>query len=131
MGIYNLTMLVLLSAIWGSSFMFMRYLSPILGAITTAGMRLFIGGTFLVLFFLVIRFKPEWRKNWKHFLFLGIMNSGLPFLCYSFASLYLPAAMEAILNATSPMWSALFGVIRLGESCVRKADRPQPRLGGP
>mgnify|MGYP000982318691 CR=1 FL=1 len=115
MGLFDLAMLLILSAIWGSSFIFMRYLSPILGPIATAGMRLFVAGIALVLFFLAVRFKPEWKRNWKVFLVTGIINSGIPFLCYSFAALYLPAAIEAILNAMSPMFSALFGAIWLGE----------------
>jgi drug/metabolite transporter (DMT)-like permease len=94
----NALLLLALSAIWGSSFIFMRHLAPILGPVLTADMRVLIAGIALAVFFAAIRFKPEWRRNWKHFLVLGVVNSGIPFLLYSFAALYLPGSLEAILN---------------------------------
>jgi drug/metabolite transporter (DMT)-like permease len=107
--------LLALSAIWGSSFIFMRYLAPILGPVVTADMRVLIAGAALAGFFAVTRFKPEWRENWKHFLVIGMVNSGIPFILYSFAALYLPASLEAILNSTAPLFGAVFSAIWLAE----------------
>ena len=115
-------LLLALSAIWGSSFIFMRHLSPILGPVMTADMRVLIAGIALAAFFAAIGFKPEWRKNWKHFLVLGMVNSGIPFLLYSFAALYLPGSLEAILNSTAPLFGAVFSAIWLAERLtLRKA----------
>jgi drug/metabolite transporter (DMT)-like permease len=111
----DVLLLLALSAIWGSSFIFMRYLAPVIGPVATADMRMFLAGVFLALFFIVTRFKPEWRKNWKHFLLIGLLNSAIPFVLYSAAALYLPASMEAIFNSMSPMFGAIFGAIWLGE----------------
>ena len=115
MSLANTLLLLALSAIWGSSFIFMRYLAPILGPIVTADMRVLIAGVAMAGFFALIRFKPEWRKNWKHFVVIGMVNSSIPFLLYSFAALYLPAALEAILNATAPLFGAIFSAIWLAE----------------
>jgi drug/metabolite transporter (DMT)-like permease len=111
----DILLLLALSAIWGSSFMFMRYLSPLVGPIATADLRLLIAGVALMLFFLVIGFKAEWRKNWKHFFVIGLLNSGIPFLLYSFAALSLPASIEVIFNSLSPMFGAVFSALWLKE----------------
>jgi drug/metabolite transporter (DMT)-like permease len=115
MGMGDILLLLALSAIWGSSFIFMRYLAPVIGPVATADMRMFLAGVVLAVFFLAIRFKSDWRKNWKHFLVIGLVNSAIPFVLYSVAALYLPAAMEAIFNSMSPMFGALFAALWLGE----------------
>jgi len=74
-----------------------------------------LAGAALVLVFLAIRFASEWKKNWPHFLVIGVLNSAVPFALYSIAALYLPAAMEAIFNSMSPMFGALFAALWLGE----------------
>lgn len=101
--------------------MFMRYLSPIVGPVLTADMRMLIAGIFLLGFFAATGFRLGWRRNWKRFIVIGIVNSGLPFLFFSFAALYVPASVESVLNALSPLFGAIFSAIWLSEALtVRK-----------
>jgi drug/metabolite transporter (DMT)-like permease len=93
----------------------MRHLAPLIGPVATADMRMFLAGVVLAVFFLAIRFKSDWRKNWRHFLVIGLVNSAIPFVLYSIAALYLPAAMEAIFNSMAPMFGALFAALWLAE----------------
>lgn len=111
----DVVLLLVLSGIWGSSFMFMRYLAPIIGPVATADARMLIAGVALVLFFAVTGFKPGWRKNARHFLVIGLLNSAVPFVLYSVAALVLPAAMEAIFNSLSPMFGAVFAALWMNE----------------
>lgn len=121
MGALDVAFLLAVSAIWGSSFMFMRYLAPAVGPAFTADMRTLIAGIILGLFFLIIRFRPGWRRNAGHFVVIGLLNAGIPALLYSLAALSLPASVEAILNALSPLFGAVFSAIWLGERfTVRK-----------
>lgn len=115
MSLLDIGLLLAISAVWGSSFMFMRYLAPTVGPAFTADMRTLIAGIVLGLFFLVIRFRPGWKKNAGHFVIIGLLNAGVPALLYSFAALSLPASVEAILNALSPLFGAVFSAIWLGE----------------
>ena len=127
----DVLLLLALSASWGSSFIFMRHLAPLIGPVATADMRMFLAGVFLALFFLVTRFRPGWRQNWKHFLLIGLLNSAIPFVLYSAAALYLPASMEAIFNSMSPMFGAIFGAIWLDERLtVRKIAGLLLGIGG-
>ncbi len=108
--------LVFLSALWGSSFLFMRILAPLVGPIATADLRMLIGGLFLGGFFLIVRFDPGLRRNFRVFLLVGLVNSALPFLLYSLAALVLPASVEVVINALSPAFGAVAGAVFLGES---------------
>lgn len=103
--------LLLLSAIWGASFIFFRIIAPVLGAIWTAQGRVLIAGLALLLVALVTRSKLEWRRYGAWIAGIGILNSGLPFALIAFAELRLTASMAAILNATSPLWGALVGAV--------------------
>ena len=115
MDVLSLLLLIALSAIWGGSFIFMRHLSPILGAYITADMRLLVAGIFLVGLFAVLGIKLKWRVHWKHYLVIGVVNSGIPFLLYSFAALHIPASISVIVNSMAPMFVAVFSVFWLDE----------------
>ena len=56
MGITDIVLLLGLSAIWGSSFIFIRYLVPLIGPVATADIRMFLAGALLVILFLAFRF---------------------------------------------------------------------------
>jgi drug/metabolite transporter (DMT)-like permease len=107
--------LVFLAAIWGASFLFMRVLAPLVGAVATADFRMLIGGLFLGAVFLILRFDPGLRKNFRIFLLVGLVNSALPFLLYSWAALTVPASVEVVFNALSPAFGAAAAALFLGE----------------
>ena len=108
--------LLLLSAIWGASFIFFRIIAPVLGAIWTAQGRVLIAGLALLLVAIVTRSKLEWRRYGMWIAGIGILNSGIPFALIAFAELRLTASMAAILNATSPLWGALVGAVFFREA---------------
>jgi len=107
--------LTALAAIWGGSFIFMRVLAPVLGPVLTATTRVMIGGLALVGWFRLTGFDADVRRQWRHFLVIGVVNSAIPFLLFSFAALHLPASYSAILNSATPLFAALLSVPFLGE----------------
>lgn len=123
--------LVLLAAIWGASFIFMRVAAPVLGPVVTADARVLIAGIALALWFHATGFDPQWRRHWKGYAVIGMVNSGIPFLCYSFAALHIPASLSAILNSSAPMFGAVAGALWLGERITaRKALGLAAGVGG-
>lgn len=98
---------VLLAAIWGASFLFMRTAVVELGAIPTAGLRVAIASLFLMPLLLARGLGTTLRQNWKQVLVIGTLNSGLPFVCFSFALLSITTGLSSILNATTPLFGAL------------------------
>ncbi|AOY00902.1 DMT family transporter [Jeongeupia sp. USM3] len=107
-------LMLLLAALWGASFLFMRVAAPALGAVWLIGLRVVVAALFLLVAALATR-RALQRPNVRHYLVLGLFNTGLPFLCYGFAALSLPASLMAILNATAPIWGVLVGWLWLGQ----------------
>ena len=125
MSLRHIVELLLLSAIWGASFIFMRVAAPEFGALNTASLRLIIAGlTLSPLLFLVA--KPYLAKveNKKTVIakvaLVGFGNSVIPFILFAYAALNIDAGLASIINATTPLWGALFGILilsnRLGRS---------------
>ena len=98
---------VLLAAIWGSSFLFMRLGTIEFGALPTAGVRVAIASLFLLPLLLWRGLGPQLARHWKKTFFIGLLNSAVPFACFSFALLYISTGLSAILNATVPLFGAL------------------------
>ncbi|RZI43411.1 EamA/RhaT family transporter [Herbaspirillum sp. HC18] len=107
--------LVFLSAIWGGSFIFLRVAVPEAGPLLTATLRTTLAGIALMAFAQATGVKMNWRANIKPFAVVGLFAVAIPFSCFSFAALYLPAAYSAVLNATAPLFGAVFSVIWLAE----------------
>ena len=107
--------LVALGAIWGASFLFMRIAAPSLGPFATAFARLALGGLALLAWFRWTGFEVDFRRHWKPFLAIGVLNSALPYVLYSFAAMHAPVPVLAITNATTPMFSLAFGALLAGE----------------
>jgi len=120
MSVVDTALLFLLAAIWGASFLFMRVLAPLLGPVLTADLRTLIAGLALVLLFFILRTKLDWRKNLRHYLVVGVFNSALPFFLFSWAALRVPASIESIVNALTPLWGAVFGALILGEALTAR-----------
>ena len=102
-----LTKFVLLAAIWGSSFLFMRLGTVEFGALPTAGVRVAIASLFLLPLLLWRGLGPQLARHWKKVFFIGLLNSAIPFACFSFALLFISTGLSAILNATAPLFGAL------------------------
>ena len=112
--------LISLAAIWGASFLFVRIAAPAIGPVATADLRMLIGGSALAVYHAAIGFDGQWRRSWRYYFAIGILNSAAPFLLYAYAALELSVGLLAVLNATSPMWAALLGAVALGERLTKK-----------
>jgi drug/metabolite transporter (DMT)-like permease len=98
---------VLLAALWGASFLFMHLGAAEFGALPTAGLRVGFGALFLMPVFLLRGVWSQFRQRAGAILFVGLLNSALPFALYSFAVLHIATGLSAILNATVPLSGAL------------------------
>lgn len=98
---------VLLSAVWGASFLFMRIAVVEFGAMPTAWLRTAIAAAFLLPLLWFNKLGPRLRQHWKKVFAVGVVNSGIPFALFSFALLSITTGLSAILNATVPMFGAL------------------------
>lgn len=98
---------VVLAALWGASFLFMRIGAAEFGPAPTAGLRVGLAAVCMLPLFLRAPVWADFRSRWRPILLVGVLNSGLPFLLFSFAVLHIPTGISAILNATVPLLGAL------------------------
>lgn len=107
--------LLALAIIWSASFVFIRVLAPVVGPVWVATARLLLGGGALVLAFIAMRRHMDVRQHWRAYLFIGVVNSSLPFLLFAYAALTLPASYLVILNAALPLFGAVASAVALDE----------------
>lgn len=107
--------LILLAALWGGSFLFLRVAAPVLGALPTTFVRVLLGAGGLALLLVALRLRPRFGGKLAATLALGVVNSGIPFLMFALAARSLPAGYSAILNATTPLMGVLIGALAFGE----------------
>lgn len=105
--------LLLLSAIWGGSFILMRVAVPALGPVALMAFRVLLAALFLAAVARLAGSRLAAASHGRHYLILGFFNSALPFLLFGYAALTLPASLLSILNATAPIWSTFIGVVWL------------------
>ena len=98
---------VLLAAIWGSSFMFMRVAAHEMGPLPAAGLRVCIAALSLLPLLWLKGLGGALRKHWKLTFAVGVLNSAIPFVCFTYALLSITTGLSAILNATVPLFGAL------------------------
>ena len=115
----DLADLLLLAAIWGGSFLFMRMVVPAFGPVAMAFVRV-AGAALLLLPLLILRGQgPLLRQHWRPMVVLGLTNSALPFLLFGYAAYTLPAGLAAIFNAATPLSTALIAWLWLGDPLTR------------
>lgn len=111
--------LVVLGAIWGSSFLLQRVavraFSP-LGVIT---LRVAFAALFLVVVGVVSRRSWRWLAHWRHLVFVGLVNTAVPFFLFAYAARTLPAALLAVFNSTAPLFGAITARLWLGSKLER------------
>ena len=98
--------LLLLAALWGASFLFMRMGAAEFGPIALVAVRV-TGAALFLLPLLQLRGQMSvLREHWRPIFVVGITNSALPFLCFGYAALSITAGLSSIFNAATPLFGA-------------------------
>jgi len=107
--------LATLAALWGGSFLFLRITAPVLGPLFLSEVRLAIAAVTLLAWAWVTGGQVQFAGRWRSYLVIGTINSAAPFALFAYAAMYLPASYSAVLNATSPVFGAVFAALWLNE----------------
>ena len=92
--------LVMLSALWGASFILTRVAAPQLGPNVSAGLRMLLAT--LVLGAIMRALKHAWpTQHWRELLLIGFLAVAGPHLLYSWSALHLPGGYGALLSVTA------------------------------
>ena len=107
MSLRNTIELLLLAALWGVSFVFMRVAGPEFGPFALVEVRVAIAALFLLPILLYREGFGQVRQYWGRIAIIGAFNSGVPFILFTYSTLFITGGLSAILNGTAPLWSAL------------------------
>ena len=102
--------LILLSLVWGSSFILIKKGLIGLDALQLGSFRIIFASLFLVL----IGFKSISRltiSQWKWISISAFIGSFFPVYLFAFAETEIDSAVASILNATTPLMTLIFGVL--------------------
>ena len=110
--------LVVLAAVWGASFLFMRVAAPELGPVALIWLRVGIAAACL-LPAAALRSRGALRGRLLPVAVVGVINSAVPFCLLAYATLSVTAGLASILNATSPLWGAVVAHFWLKDRLTR------------
>jgi drug/metabolite transporter (DMT)-like permease len=113
----NIVQLLVLAALWGASFLFIRVGVTDFGVAPLMALRVGIGAMFLVIVLFARRPVRQslttLRSRALPLLVVGILNSAAPFCLFAYAELTLSAGVTSVINATAPLWGALVAFLWL------------------
>lgn len=100
--------ILLLAALWGPSFLFIKLAVTDIPPLTLVVGRV---GIAAVLLYLVLRLQgrnlPKFGRAWKHFAVMALFQNALPFALFNWGEQHIDSALAAILNGTTPLFTML------------------------
>lgn len=121
MGIRQVIALLVLAAIWGGSFIFMRVAAPEFGIYVLVAIRTLLATCVLLPILMVVGGVKDIYRYWLPIALVGMANTAVPFVLFNYSSLHLEAGVNAILNATAPMFGAVVAWLWLGDKLTKSA----------
>jgi len=85
------------------------------GFLPTAGVRVVIATASLLPLLWMRGQGRELLSHWRPVFVMGLLNSAIPFACYTFALQSITTGLSAILNATVPLFGAIVAWLWLGD----------------
>ncbi|MHB1295815.1 MAG: DMT family transporter [Anaerolineae bacterium] len=116
MRLVHFGLLLMLSAIWGASFLFIKVGMAEMGPMMFATLRVLVGSLVLLAIVLVRREKvpSDWR-TWARFTFMGVFNALIPFYTIAWGTRQIPSGLSSILNATMPLFTVVMAALWASE----------------
>jgi drug/metabolite transporter (DMT)-like permease len=109
----DLYILLILAAVWGGSFLFMRMAVGELGPLPMMGLRTLCAGLMLLPLLIIQNKIPLLIERWRPIAIVGVFNSALPFVFFAYATQSIPSGTMSIINAVTPLWCAVIAWVWL------------------
>ena len=106
----HLGLLLLLSAIWGASFMLIKVGVRDLDPATLVLFRVVLAAATLLPIAAALGVLRGMRRWWKQLTVMGLLNSALPFWLLSFGETRIDSGLTAVIQAAAPIFTALLAV---------------------
>jgi drug/metabolite transporter (DMT)-like permease len=117
---WALARLGLLALLWGSTFLWIKLALTALSPVQLTFARCVLGAlTLMALCFGTRQRLPGGRKIWGHLFVAAFFCNALPFSLFSIGEQTVDSGVAGVLNATTPLWTLLVGVVIGTERGVR------------
>ncbi|GAB3334551.1 DMT family transporter [Larkinella ripae] len=103
-------LLILVALIWGTSFILIKHSLPVFAPMQVGTGRIFLAFLFF-LPYLLIRWNQIPRNRWLPLLGSGMLGYLIPAVLFAIAGAHLNSSLAGTLNALSPLFTFLIGVI--------------------
>ena len=120
MELKNWILLILLGAVWGSAFMFIKISADDFGPILLVNLRLLLAGALFLPFLLRKKYLAHFKSHFPGIFILSIFSNAFPFTMFSYASLGATSNMLGILNGTTAFMTMVVAYFWLKESITPK-----------
>ncbi|MDB9967299.1 DMT family transporter [Gammaproteobacteria bacterium] len=120
MELKNWILLILLGAVWGSAFMFIKISADDFGPILLVNLRLLLAGALFLPFLLRRKYLAYFKSHFSGILILAIFSNAFPFTMFSYASLGATSNMLGILNGTTAFMTMVVAYFWLKEGISLK-----------
>ncbi|ACB07241.1 DMT family transporter [Candidatus Korarchaeum cryptofilum] len=125
MGAGEWGLLIILSVLWGASFLFMGILVKELPPLTISASRLTIAS--LLIGILASR-RPK-NLPWRELLILGVLNNTIPYALILWGQRYVSSSVASIINSTSPFFTSIFAHFLTDDEKINKFSMMGISLG--
>ena len=117
----NIFLYLLTVLIWGTTWIAITFQLGVVPAPVSIAYRFWIAAAVLLLFLFASR-RPAWppRKAWRYLVAQGLALFCCNFLCFYYASQWVPSGLVAVVFSTAPIWNALNGRLFLGRAIRRQ-----------
>jgi drug/metabolite transporter (DMT)-like permease len=116
----HLLQLLLLSAVWGVSFLLIRIAGDNFPPLWVALLRCSAGALLLWSVMAVHRRSLPPRRLLFWLLLVAFFNNAIPFTCFAWGERTIPSSTAAVINATMPIWTLLISLaVQRGHTTVR------------
>lgn len=107
---------LLLAAIWGNSFFFIKIAVGALHPLQVSFGRMAVGAaTLLIALAVTRRALPRDPRLWGHFQIASVVLTTLPFTLFAYGEQYVSSVVAAIWNATTPLCTLAFTLVLRAE----------------
>ena len=103
--------IVLLSAVWGVSFLMMRIAVVTFPPLWISLLRCALGASLMWIVLLVGGYKLPPRRLLPWLLLIALLNNAVPFTFFAWGERTVPSNIASVLNATVPIWTLLFSML--------------------
>jgi len=107
----NLLRLITLAACWGIAFVFIRVAVPYFGPVALVDVRVLTASAVLMLYARAAGTRLDFATQWKRYVAVGALNSGIPFCLVALAQSEMSVAYAVILVSVTPLMSAVIAAV--------------------